>query len=117
MKVISLLLFVIACSSLRKDVPDQYQSVFLSKYEDYRICYLASKSFQERNSDGRVRIVVGVTIQKDGTVSEERIIKSEVVDQSLFQCILSHVHDLRFQPQKSVIDLSQPINFFPKAVH
>jgi hypothetical protein len=122
MKAISLisLLFIFSCSSNHRDQIDQNKDPIGfsldSKRDEFRSCYLESESYQGKDAPTQGMIKVGFNIDKDGKSKDVKIVESSFKDANLHACIFGIVRIINYPVPKdgNLIDVTRPINFYPR---
>lgn len=119
MKVIrGLLLAILASCSSHHDIDQKKDPIrfgMMSRQRQFRQCFLESDSYIRAESKKIGIIRVWFMIDKSGTVTDEKIEKSEFKDPNLHACILEQIRGIQFLAPTNggTMEVSQPINFTP----
>jgi len=120
MKAISFLIIlslIYSCSSQKNrklTYTELVRETLDSKLDEFRSCYLESESYRGRHEQDNGTASFSFSITADGTVSDEKIDKSDFKDPNLHACWLGQLKPLKFSPTpdgKTAL-VQQPINFY-----
>lgn len=112
MKGISLLVFLMACSSPKKE-SDPIREVFMGRIEKYRQCYLESEQYQGRHEKKTGQLKVWMAVNEKGIVKEAKILETEFKKDPNFEaCILGQLKQLKFK-NDTPLEITQPLHFEP----
>ena len=115
MKAISLLLLLAGCASHvpEKDEHDWVREPMASLAAKMRDCYLNSSNYI-KNPDSIILTKIEFDIQKDGSTTDHKVIESSLKDEKFKACLVTNLKELKYPPQKEVIGVTQPYNFYPR---
>lgn len=113
MKAISLLIFLIACSSKAPQDPITAIEVpLIGKHPGIRECYMNTSEYI-KNPGSEAQVKVEFDVRNDGSTADHKIISSSVQESRFQKCIISSLRTLKYPPQNETFIVEQSFTLTP----
>jgi hypothetical protein len=108
-----LLLILVSCASPTKK-KDPILGPLEARRNSFRQCYLESEQYKGRFSKPQGKVVIQMTISKEGKVVDEKIIDSTFKkDPNFSACILDQARKVDFEEREADVTIDHLVNFLP----